>query len=133
VNPRRGQLRGGFTVRIKKSISVRSLIPPQAAGNALAVAVQIKIDGKNLHKTLSFKYSVHLQLQTPLLRVYFMSYIKIVRFIYRNCAPACTSVRQVSNSRSNFFSCDEVMEFLTPNKMLTQLELPLAKMMIKCF
>ncbi len=37
LNPPRGKPRGSFTVRIKRRFSVRSLTPPQAAGNALAV------------------------------------------------------------------------------------------------
>ena len=41
LNPPRGKPRGIFTVRIKNRFSVRSHSPPQAAGNALAIAVQI--------------------------------------------------------------------------------------------
>jgi hypothetical protein len=40
LNPPRGKPRGIFTVRILNRFSVRSLTPPQAAGNALAIAVQ---------------------------------------------------------------------------------------------
>ncbi len=40
LNPPRGKPRGIFTERIKKRFPVRSLTPPQAARNALAIAVQ---------------------------------------------------------------------------------------------
>ena len=45
LNPPRGKPRGGFTVRIKNRFSVRSLTPPQAARNALAIAVQERAVG----------------------------------------------------------------------------------------